>query len=149
MRYEDRVIEEVQSLNDIVEVVSGYLPLKRSGRTFKALCPFHSEKAPSFIVHPEKQIFHCFGCNVGGSVFAFLMKYENLSFPEALRNLAERAHYALPEPEKGQRREVSDSESIYEVYRLAQEYYSANLNHPEKGTAARNYLVQRGFSLEV
>lgn len=149
MRYEERVIDEIQSLNDIVDVVSGYLPLKRSGRTFKALCPFHQEKTPSFIVHPEKQIFHCFGCSAGGNVFSFLMKYENLTFPEALRNLAERVHFSLPEPTRRAPEEVSESEALYQIYRLAQEYYSANLKHPEKGMAARNYLEKRGFSQEI
>lgn len=149
MRYEERIIDEVQSLNDIVEVVSGFLPLKRSGRTFKALCPFHPEKTPSFTVHPEKQIFHCFGCGVGGNVFSFLMKYESLTFPEALRNLAERVHFALPEPTRAAAAQVSDSEALYEVYRLAGEYYSANLKDPEKGAVGRKYLAERGFGPEI
>lgn len=149
MRYEERIVDEVQSLNDIVEVVSGYLPLKRSGRTFKALCPFHQEKTPSFIVHPEKQIFHCFGCAAGGNVFSFLMKYENLTFPEALRQLAERVHVALPEPIRKSSEEASESEMLYEVYRFAHEYYAANLRHPEKGAAARSYLKKRGFGEEI
>lgn len=149
MRYEERIIDEVQSLNDIVEVISGFLPLKRSGRTFKALCPFHPEKTPSFTVHPEKQIFHCFGCGVGGNVFSFLMKYESLTFPEALRNLAERVHFVLPEPARGTTAPVSDSEALYEVYRLAWEYYSASLKDPEKGALGRKYLAGRGFGPEI
>jgi DNA primase len=149
MRYEERIIDEVQSLNDIVDIISGYLPLKRSGRTFKALCPFHQEKTPSFIVHPEKQIFHCFGCGAGGNVFSFVMKYENLTFPEALRNLADRVRFQLPEPSRRATGEVSESEALYEIYRLAQEYYSANLKHPEKGMAARDYLKKRGFEEEI
>jgi DNA primase len=149
MRYEERLIDEVQSLNDIVEVISGYLSLKRSGRTFKALCPFHQEKTPSFIVHPEKQIYHCFGCGVGGNVFSFLMRYESLTFPEALRNLAARVNYSLPEPTRRAPEEVSESEALYEVYGLAQEYYSANLRHPEKGIRAREYLLGRGFGEEI
>lgn len=149
-RYEEKVIDEVQSLNDIVDVVSSYVPLKRSGRTFKALCPFHQEKTPSFIVHPEKQIFHCFGCSVGGNVFSFVMKYENLTFPEALRNLAGRVHFTLPEPARAPGGEgISESEELYEIYRLAQEYYSANFKHPEKGHSAREYLRERGFGEEV
>ena len=149
MRYEERIIDEVQSLSEIVDVVSSYLPLKRSGRTFKALCPFHQEKTPSFIVHPEKQIFHCFGCGAGGNVLSFVMKYENLTFPEALRNLAGRVNYQLPEPTRRAPEEISESEGLYEVYRLAQEYYSANLKHPEKGAAARAYLKKRGFGEEI
>ena len=149
MRYEERIIDEVQSLNDIVEVISGYLPLKRSGRTFKALCPFHQEKTPSFIVHPEKQIFHCFGCGAGGNVFSFLMKYENLNFPEALRNLAAKVNLALPEVSQRGPEEISESESLYEVYRLAQEYYSDNLKQSEKGKLARDYLKKRGYGEEL
>ena len=149
MRFEERAIDEVASLNDIVEVISGYLPLKRTGRTFKALCPFHQEKTPSFIVHPEKQIFHCFGCGAGGNIFSFLMKYENLTFPEALRNLAGRVNFPLPEPSRRTAEEVSESEALYEVYRLAQEYYTENLKHREKGEAARSYLQKRGFGEEA
>ncbi len=149
MRYEEKMIDEVQALNDIVDVVSGYLPLKRSGRTLKALCPFHQEKTASFIVHPEKQIFHCFGCGVGGNVISFVMKYEKVTFPEALRSLADRVHFKLPEPVRGRGQEVSDSEAIYEIYRLAHEYYSANAKHPEKGRPARDYLIQRGFDPKI
>lgn len=149
MRFEDRVIDEVAGLNDIVEVVSGYIPLKRSGRTFKALCPFHQEKTPSFIVHPEKQIFHCFGCGAGGNVFSFLMKFENLTFPEALRNLAGRVNFPLPEPTRRSTEEVSETEALYEIYRLANEYYSENLKDRAKGEAARNYLVKRGFEESI
>lgn len=149
MRYEERVVDEVQALNDIVDVISGYLPLKRSGRTFKALCPFHQEKTPSFIVHPEKQIFHCFGCSAGGDVVSFVMKYENLTFPEAFRNLAARVNFSLPEPSRRSPEVVSESEALYEVYRWAQEYYSENLKDPEKGRAAREYLAKRGFGEEI
>lgn len=149
MRFEDRVIDEVASLNDIVEVVSGYIPLKRSGRTFKALCPFHQEKTPSFIVHPEKQIFHCFGCGTGGNVFSFLMKFENLTFPEALRNLAGKVNFPLPEPTSRSTEEVSESVALYEIYRLAHEYYSENLKDKIKGEAARNYLAKRGFDESI
>ncbi len=150
MRYEERIIDEIQSLNDIVEVISNYVPLKRSGRTFKALCPFHQEKTPSFTVHPEKQIFHCFGCSAGGNVFSFLMKFENLTFPEALRNLAARVNVSLPEPaRRGTPEEISESEALYEAYGLAQHYYAANLKHPEKGGRAQEYLRERGFSEEI
>lgn len=76
-----RVIEEVQAANDVVEVVSSYIPLKRAGRSFKACCPFHSEKTPSFFVNPEKQIWHCFGCNAGGGSVNFVMQYERVPFP--------------------------------------------------------------------
>lgn len=149
MRYEERIVDEVQSLNDIVEVVSNYIPLKRSGRTFKALCPFHSEKTPSFVVHPEKQIFHCFGCGAGGDVFSFVMRHENSSFPEAIRNLAERVHYTLPEPSRKMPEEISESKALYDAYQWAQEYYTANLRDPQKGLPARDYLSKRGFGTEA
>src|SRR3989338_494477 len=97
MAYNDQIVDQVQSLNDIVEVIYAYIPLKRAGRSFKANCPFHQEKTPSFIVNHERQIFHCFGCGEGGDVLSFVMKYEQLTFPEALKFLAERAHFELPE----------------------------------------------------
>ena len=93
----DRVVEDVRGASDIVEIIGQFVTLKKAGRNFKGLCPFHGEKSPSFMVHPEKQIFHCFGCGVGGDVFSFLMRQDNMSFPEALRHLAERAHIAIPE----------------------------------------------------
>ena len=90
------VIAEVLRRTDIVELIGGYLPLKSAGRTHKALCPFHNEKTPSFVVNPERQIFHCFGCGEGGDAIAFLVKHERLSFLEAVRFLAERAGVSLP-----------------------------------------------------
>ena len=119
MRYEDRVIDQVQAANDIVEIISQFVPLKKAGRNFKGLCPFHPEKTPSFMVHPEKQIFHCFGCGAGGNVFSFLMRYENLSFPEALRELAGKAHVTLPEPTEGKSAKPGETAQFYEMYRLA------------------------------
>ena len=87
----DNVLEEIKARTDIVEFISDYVPLKKSGQNYKGLCPFHSEKTPSFMVSPAKQIFHCFGCGAGGDVVGFLMKQENLSFPEALRYIAAKA----------------------------------------------------------
>lgn len=133
-------------MNDIVEIISGYIPLKRTGRSFKARCPFHEEKTPSFVVHPEKQIFHCFGCGVGGDVFSFLMKYEQLTFPEALRRLAERAHVHLPETSQVSKRERSEIERLYQVYAAAADFYRANLKHPQLGKAGRDYLKSRAFT---
>ena len=96
MRYSDEILNEVRENNDIVEVISQYVHLKRSGRNYFGLCPFHNEKSPSFSVSPDKQIFHCFGCGVGGNVFTFLMKLESISFVEAVQMLAERSNIALP-----------------------------------------------------
>src|SRR3990167_124961 len=116
MTHRDQVVDQVQSLNDIVEIISAYVPLKRAGRSFKANCPFHQEKTPSFIVNPDKQIFHCLGCGVGGDVFSFLMKYEQMTFPEALKRLAERARVSLPEFQKTPPREKSRIERLYQMY---------------------------------
>jgi DNA primase len=149
MRYEDNIIDDVQAANDIVDVISQYVPLKRVGRNFKACCPFHQEKTPSFMVHPEKQIFHCFGCGAGGNVFSFLMRHENMSFPEALRQLAERAHIRLPERTVRKEEGPSEAEQIYEVYRLATEYYHAQFLDADCGKQARDYLKKRGFVIET
>ncbi len=145
MAYNDQMVDQVQSLNDIVEVISSYIPLKRAGRNFKANCPFHSEKTPSFMVNPDKQIFHCFGCGVGGDVFSFLMKYEQMNFPEALRKLAERAHVVLPESKPFSTLERSELERLYQLYTITSEFYNANLKHPKLGEAGRAYLAKRGF----
>ena len=97
MYYPDEIVEEVRSRNDIVDVINGYVGLKRKGNTYSACCPFHNEKTPSFHVSREKQMYHCFGCGAGGNVFTFLMEYEHYSFPEAVKYLADRAGMELPE----------------------------------------------------
>ncbi|MBI4394905.1 MAG: DNA primase [Candidatus Omnitrophica bacterium] len=148
MAYHDQVVDQVQSLNDIVEIISAYIPLKRAGRNFKANCPFHNEKTPSFIVNPDKQIFHCFGCGVGGDVFSFLMKYEQMNFPEALKRLAERVHVTLPEPKSSSPRERSLIDRVYQICSAAADFYRANLKHAEIGKQAREYLAKRDFGAE-
>lgn len=147
MRYDDALVEQVQSLNDIVEIVSAYVPMKKAGRNFKGLCPFHQEKTPSFMVNPEKQIFHCFGCGVGGDVFSFIMKYDNVTFPEALRQLAERAKVTLPE--RSENREASVAGKFYEIYDAAQQYYRKNFEESQAAREARSYLAGRGFDLKA
>jgi len=99
-RIPDNILEDILSRVDIVEVVSGFIPLKRAGRNFKALCPFHQEKTPSFMVSPDRQIYHCFGCGAGGNAFNFLMQYERLEFPEAVQTLAKKVGVVLPEAQK-------------------------------------------------
>ena len=149
MAYDERTIEQVQSLNDIVEVLSGYIQLKRAGRSFKALCPFHQEKTPSFIVNPERQAFHCFGCNEGGDVFSFVMKHEHVSFPEAVRMLAERVHFTLPEskyqPASAANR--SHGDQLYKLYGDAAAYYRFQFLKSQSDGAgkARMYWKNRGF----
>ena len=93
----ENILEDILSRMDIVEVISGYMPLKRAGRNFKANCPFHHEKTPSFMVSPDRQIYHCFGCGESGNAFKFLMQYERLEFPEAVETLARKAGVVLPE----------------------------------------------------
>ena len=99
MYYSDEIIEEVRSKNDIVDVISSYVKLHKKGSSYFGLCPFHNEKSPSFSVSREKQMYYCFGCGAGGNVFTFLMEYENYSFQEALKYLADRAGVELPEAE--------------------------------------------------
>ena len=99
MRYSDDLVEEIRMKNDIVDVISGYVKLTRRGSSYFGLCPFHNEKSPSFSVSPGKQMYYCFGCGAGGNVFTFLMEYENFTFVEALKFLADRAGVELPQME--------------------------------------------------
>jgi DNA primase len=141
--YSPDQVELVNSSNDIVEVISQYLPLKRAGRNFKALCPFHNEKTPSFNVSPEKQIFHCFGCGAGGDVISFVMRKENMTFPEAVRHLARRANIRLPEADP---RAASQREKLFALHQLAAEFYHWGLTRSRAGERAREYLRGREIS---
>ncbi|MFH1003562.1 MAG: DNA primase [Chloroflexota bacterium] len=142
-------IDEVKQRTDIVEVIGQYTNLTKAGRLFKGLCPFHSEKHPSFFVYPDQQSWHCFGaCGTGGDVFAFVMKKENLDFGEALRRLAERAGVALPSrAEAPGRAEARDR--LYQAGEAAAQYYHRLLLDNPAAEKARNYLAGRGFSLET
>lgn len=146
----DDIVEEVRSGNDIVDVISSYVKLQKKGGSYFGLCPFHNEKSPSFSVSGNKQMFYCFGCGEGGNVFSFLMKYENMTFPEAVRMLAERAGIRLPEealdPEKKRRESVSNT--VYEINREAAVYYHDRLSSPE-GENARNYIRRRALKPET
>ena len=138
MYYSEDFVEEVRQRNDIVDIISSYVNLKRSGSNYVGLCPFHNEKTASFSVSGNKQMYYCFGCGAGGNVFTFLMEYENLTFPEALAQLAERAGMELPEQsettEEKRRRNVR--EQILEIYKIAANYYYAKLNS-ERGREAK------------
>ena len=125
MYYSEEVIDEVISRNDIVNVISGYVSLRKKGRTFEACCPFHHEKTPSFKVDRDKQLYHCFGCGAGGNVFTFLMEYENYTFVEALKYLADRAGVELPEEEYSREaKERADTRAILlEINKAAAQYY--------------------------
>ncbi|MBR6637923.1 MAG: DNA primase, partial [Lachnospiraceae bacterium] len=100
MMYSEDIVEEVRSRNDIVDVISSYVNLKKKGSRYFGLCPFHNEKSASFCVSPDKQLYNCFGCGAGGNVYTFVMEYENYSFPEAIKSLADRAGVKLPEVEQ-------------------------------------------------
>jgi len=122
-------IEEIRATSDIFEVISGYITLNRSGKNYKGLCPFHHEKTPSFIVSSEKQMFHCFGCGQGGNVFSFLMKYENLSFPEAVLSVAKRYGIQIKLLQDGKSEKlIGKKEIFYEVNSLANEFFKKALN---------------------
>lgn len=143
MRYSDELIDEIRNRNDIVDVISQYVVLKRSGRNFFGLCPFHKEKSPSFSVSPDKQIFHCFGCGVGGNVFHFVSKIENISFREALETLAEKAGVELPTLESDTDNKLLQLKSkVYEINKYAAEFYHENLYKPN-AKPAQEYVKKR------
>jgi len=143
--YSDDILSEVARANDIVEVISSYFPLKRAGKDYKALCPFHPEKTPSFTVSPNKQIFKCFGCGKGGSVFNFVMAKENLTFPEAIRFLAERAGIELKD-RAGATEQAGARRQLREVLDWATQFFERTLRHPALGTKGRQYLEARGIT---
>ena len=142
----EEMIGQILRTSSIVEVIEGYVPLKQSGKYHRALCPFHTEKTPSFTVNPERQIFYCFGCGEGGDVFRFLMRREGFTFPEAVRHLAQRAGILLPE--RGRSREGDGLLKLVELQRLACEYFRKALNAPH-GNQAREYLSQREVGWEL
>jgi DNA primase len=146
--FSEDILDDVARANDIVDVVSGYFPLKKAGKDYVALCPFHSEKTPSFTVSPGKQIFKCFGCGRGGSVFNFVMAKESVTFPEAVRILAERAGIELREDPQAQQK-ARGRRRLRDVLAWALERFRAGLAHPREGEAAREYLRDRGFSDET
>jgi DNA primase len=144
-------IEQIAAANDIVDVIGSYFPLKRAGANFKALCPFHQEKTPSFMISPSRQTFHCFGCGAGGSVFRFVMDYEHTDFPSAVRKLAARAGITVVE-----KRGAADEDRRYEARRTllklhadAAEWFYENLLKRDVGEPARKYLKQRGITADV
>jgi len=144
-------IEAVKNAADIVEVVSEYVSLKKTGRNYSGLCPFHSEKTPSFTVSPEKQIFHCFGCNTGGNVFSFLMKQDGLSFPEAVRFLAKRYGIDLPAAKMSgrMRQQISEREQLIRINRMALDFFHRKLCGDRQGQKALDYLKGRGITKKV
>jgi len=150
MFYPQELIEEIRMKNDIVDVISGYVKLQRKGASYFGLCPFHNEKSPSFSVLPDKQIYHCFGCGVGGNVYTFLQQYENYTFPEAVKVLAERAGVSLPETDYSEeaRRKESRRAKLLAVNKEAAKYFYYQLRAPQ-GKQGFDYLKNRRLSDET
>jgi DNA primase len=143
VRYSEELIEEIRSSNDIVDVISKYVTLKRSGRNFFGLCPFHKEKSPSFAVSPDKQIFHCFGCGAGGNVIHFISKIEGLDFKDTLELLANRVNIELPTLDNLEDDKTARLKSkVYEINKIAAEFYHENLYKPTSKTA-QEYIKKR------
>src|SRR5947208_1064660 len=132
----DEMVERVRAASEITSVVGTQVTLRKAGRTWKGLCPFHQEKTPSFTVSPERQTYHCFGCGAGGDVFRFVQETEKVTFPEALRLLADRAGIRLPA-----RRATSSSEPLYEILEEAAEFYRRTLLDPATGKQAGAVLT--------
>jgi DNA primase len=144
-------VSEIRDRSSILEVVSDYVTLKKAGKNHRGLCPFHSEKTPSFMVNEEKQIFHCFGCGEGGDVFTFLMKVGHFSFPQAVEELAKRYGVKLPSRELSttQKKEMAKREALFQINQIASEYFHDLLTKRREGEEGRRYLSQRGISQEV
>jgi DNA primase len=144
--------EKVKQQADIVRVVGEYVRLKKSGQNFTGLCPFHAEKSPSFAVHPTKQIYHCFGCGVGGDVFKFVMEMEKCAFPEAIRIVAEKCGISIPRPKErspDERKENQQRSVLVEMHREAQTFFLKHLEGTLEGKAARAYLEDRGLDKDA
>jgi DNA primase len=148
--FSQSTLDRVRAASDIVDVVGSYIPLKRAGANFMALCPFHKEKTPSFNVNPQKQIFHCFGCNKGGDVFAFVREYENLDFPEAVKRLADRAGIVMDYEQGGQGRQTRHvKDSLLQIHDQVTRRWQQALANEASGQIAREYLAGRGVSEEA
>lgn len=150
MYYSEEVVEEIREKNDIVDVISGYVSLKKQGANYFGLCPFHNEKSGSFSVSPHKQMFYCFGCHKGGNVFTFICEYENFSYPEAIKFLGEKAGVKLPELEYSEeaKRNQNKKQALLEINKEAAKYYYYLLRH-NPGEVARNYFKKRQLSDET
>ncbi|MCX5712526.1 MAG: DNA primase [Candidatus Omnitrophica bacterium] len=147
-RIPENVLEDILSRSNIVELIAGYIPLKRAGRNFRANCPFHHEKTPSFMVSPARQLYHCFGCGAGGNAFNFLIQYERLEFREAVEMLAKKVGVQLPNEPNQDNRAASLSTAIYKVNELAVSYYQNNWNSTA-ALAAKEYLLKRGLKVDT
>jgi len=149
--FSEEKLAEIRDRSSILEIVSDYVTLKKTGKNHRGLCPFHSEKTPSFMVNEEKQIFHCFGCGEGGDVFAFLMKAGNFTFPQAAEELARRYGVKLPSQDlsPSQKKEMAERETLFQINEIASNYFYDLLMRRGEGEEGRTYLAQRGISEEV
>lgn len=147
----ESVIHQIKEAANIVSLISEYVPLKRVGRNYQGLCPFHSEKTPSFMVNEEKQIFHCFGCGLGGNVFTFLMQYQNIAFPEAVTELAQRLRIPLPKPSQSKQMQAAErvKEDLREILALAAQHFHQLLMEGKTGAKGRAYLRQRRMTRPI
>ena len=143
------IIDQVRQASSIVEIASQYTTLKRRGRKWVGLCPFHTEKTPSFTVDDEKQLYHCFGCGVGGDIYSLVMERENLTFPEALKHLAEKYHVPLPEQQRVRPEVLKLEEKLFKINDLALGFFKKNLFNTQEGAKALEYLKKRGLSEET
>ena len=143
-------VEQIRAASDIVDVIGGYIPLKRAGANFVALCPFHKEKSPSFNVSPQRQFFHCFGCHKGGDVFTFVREYENIDFMDAVRRLAERARIPLEtDPQAGRPETRHLKDQLLQIHEQITQRWQTALAHDPAGQIARDYLAKRGVPAEA
>src|SRR5215475_6688287 len=147
--FSDETRERIRAASDIVDVIGSYLPLKRAGVNFVALCPFHKEKTPSFNVSPHKQLFYCYGCHKGGDVFTFVKDYESIDFPEAVRRLADRAKIPIEtEKSSGEQQVRHLKEKLLQIHEQITQRWQSALNNDAAGQVARDYLVKREVSDE-
>ncbi|MFC1502366.1 DNA primase, partial [bacterium] len=147
MKIPEEKIQEVREATDIIETISQYVTLKKRGKSFLGLCPFHNEKTPSFSVDAVRGFYHCFGCGAGGNVITFVMEMEKISFPEALRSLAKKAGIALPEYQRDEA-QAKETELLYHANKHAMEFFKRCLHH-STGKNALTYLQKRGFTPEI
>lgn len=149
MAYNDPVLQDIKDRLNIADIIAGYIQIKKAGMNFKAVCPFHSEKTPSLVISPQKQIWHCFGCGEGGDVFGFVMKMENLEFRQALNLLAEKAGVKLPQYKPQDPALQNEKEMLLRINDFAARFYHGVLTSDGRGKAAMEYLKKRGLSAET
>jgi DNA primase len=149
MRIPDSIVDDIRNASDIVDVISQYVPLKKRGKNYTGLCPFHQEKTPSFSVSADKQMFYCFGCGKGGNVYTFVMEHDKVSFLEAARTLAKRAGITIPEETSEDATRATENEKLYAACRTAAEQFTKNLLESVEGKLALEYFKHRGFSQET